>query len=84
MCFAIGGMRAAASRTSSSTHQAVLQADQSLLAAVAESDNAALHNLLDANLQWTEVDGKTINGPQSLQEIPALLTTAGGQANTHM
>jgi hypothetical protein len=83
LCFAIGGMRAAAAAPAADD-QAVLQADQSLLAAVAESDNAALHNLLDANLQWTEVDGKTINGPQSLQEIPKLLTTAGGQANTHM
>lgn len=86
----LGGARAIAKFPSApaaaapADDQAVLQSDEALLTAVAKSDKAALNKLLDANLQWTDVFGKTINGSHGLQEIPKLLTTAGGQANTHL
>ncbi len=63
---------------------APLQADQAFVAAIAKGDTGATNNLLDANFQWTSVDGKTIAGSKGLQEIPKWLPTSGSaQVTSH-
>jgi hypothetical protein len=61
---------------------AVAQADQALLVALTKGDKAAANKLLDANFQWTDVDGKTSGGAQGLPEIRKLLTSGGSARAT--
>jgi hypothetical protein len=52
--------------------QAILQADQSLLQALAKADKTAVGALLDANFEWTDADGKTRTKAEALQDVTAL------------
>jgi hypothetical protein len=50
--------------------QAMLQADRALVEAVAKEDKPALEKLLDADLTWTELDGRTLAKAQVLRDLP--------------
>jgi len=63
---------------------AVAQTDQALMSAVTKGEKAAANKLLDANFDWTDVDGKTTTGSHGLPEVPKLLATGGSaQVTTH-
>lgn len=53
----------------------MIQADRALLQAAAKADKSALENLLDAELTWTDFDGKTQTKAQVLQNPPKLAIT---------
>ena len=51
--------------------QAVVQADQALHQAVTKTDKSAAGKLLDADLMWTDSQGKTQTKAEVLQNLPA-------------
>jgi hypothetical protein len=61
---------------------ALTKANQALVAEVASGDKAAVSKLLDANFEWTDVDGKTVSGSHGVQDIPKPLTSGGVHAQT--
>jgi hypothetical protein len=64
--FAVKPARAAAD------DQAVLQADHNLLQAIGKADQAAAGKLLDAELIWTDSQGKSETKADVLQSFPAI------------
>jgi hypothetical protein len=52
--------------------QAILQADHSLLQALAKADKPAVSALLDEKFEWTDVDGKIQNKAEALGDLAAL------------
>ncbi len=68
MCaaFAVKAARAA------TDEQAVLQADHSLLQAIGKADKPAAGKLLDADLIWTDSQGKSETKAEVLQSFPAV------------
>jgi hypothetical protein len=61
--------------------QAVLQADRALAEALGKEDKIAVGELLDANFEWTDADGKTQTRAQTLQNPAALSTNNEGDAD---
>ncbi len=61
--------------------QDALQADHAFVQALARSDKAAVSPLLDAELIWTDWQGKTRNRTQILEQLPA--STVGDTGSTY-
>jgi hypothetical protein len=61
--------------------KAVLQADHSLVQAVAKEDKKAVDRLLDADFTWTDLDGISSTREQVLQDLSAFARGSEGNAD---
>jgi hypothetical protein len=62
-------------------HQTVLQADHALIEALGKADQKAVSALLDEGFEWTDVEGKTQNKKEALQNLAALAKDSEGDTD---
>jgi hypothetical protein len=59
--------------------QAAVQAEHALNAALAKADKAAAGQLLDAQFEWTDAQGKTRNKAETVENLAALASDTSGE-----
>ncbi|PYT98179.1 MAG: hypothetical protein DMG38_16615 [Acidobacteria bacterium] len=67
--------------TAAADESAVLQADREFVQAAAKGDSAAVAKLLDADLTWTDANGKTFSRAEVLGSLPK--PALGDEAGAH-
>jgi len=73
--------RAGAPLPAADDEQAAVQAHQALNQALAKGDKTAAGQLLDAQFEWTDVQGKTRSKTETLENLAALASDLSGEAN---
>jgi hypothetical protein len=66
-------------QVSAADDQAAVQAEHALNAALSKGDKTAAGQLLDANFEWTNAEGKTRTKAETLQALPAFAKDALGE-----
>jgi uncharacterized protein DUF4440 len=80
----IGSLIAGSNRPVLAAAQTAAEADHSFMQALGTSDKAAVGALLDAELIWTDSDGKTQNKAQALEHLPAsAVNDAGSESHEY-
>ncbi len=59
----------------------VLQADRALVEALGRGDKTAVRELLDANFEWTDAEGKTQTRAETLQDLTAFAAANEGDSD---
>jgi len=71
LCVGMAAALTSRSAAAADDEQAVLRADHALLQAIGKADKSGIGRLLDADLIWTDSQGKSQTKTEILQNLPA-------------